>query len=337
MRLLENGREAGLAAAFAEKGYRVIAPVAAGEILRLAEWSSEKRLDLEGMPVNSLKDVFLPRSEVVGRAALAGDDFELKAVEPAAPKTVVLGAKPCDAAALAALDAVFNWDFRDGFFNARRAATAIVVSACVRADGDCFCTSVGGKPDSTAGADAVLRPADGGQKLVFEPLTDKGRFLSEAASGVLREGTAAVDAPPQVPRRFDSRSVSGWLAKNFDSPLWMGLSLPCLGCGACAYACPVCHCFDLQDEADPRETARYRNWDACGFGLFTLHAGGHNPRCDQSARWRQRVMHKLSYFPERFQTLACTGCGRCARLCQAGMSLAASAERIEAVSREEAA
>ena len=124
-------------------------------------------------------------------------------------------------------------------------------------------------------------------------------------------------------------------------PKWESLSprerdvaaLACLGCGACAYACPVCHCFDLQDESDGKECRRLRNWDSCGFGLFTLHASGHNPRPDQSARWRQRVMHKFSIYPQKFKTLACTGCGRCSRLCQAGMAIAQTCERIEALSR----
>ena len=109
--------------------------------------------------------------------------------------------------------------------------------------------------------------------------------------------------------------------------------MACLGCGACAYACPVCHCFDLQDESDKKECRRLRNWDSCGFGLFTLHASGHNPRPDQSARWRQRVTHKFSIYPQKFKTLACTGCGRCSRLCQAGMAIAETCERIEALGR----
>jgi ferredoxin len=33
-------------------------------------------------------------------------------------------------------------------------------------------------------------------------------------------------------------------------------------------------------------------------------------------------MHKFSYIPERFKTLGCTGCGRCGRMCPAGMAIA---------------
>ena len=38
-------------------------------------------------------------------------------------------------------------------------------------------------------------------------------------------------------------------------------------------------------------------------------------------RFRQRVMHEFSIYPRCFGTLLCTGCGRCARACPAGMNL----------------
>ena len=66
---------------------------------------------------------------------------------------------------------------------------------------------------------------------------------------------------------------------------------------------------------------RRRNWDCCSFSLFTRHASGHNPRPTQAARYRQRVMHKFKYFPERFGTIACVGCGRCLRACRVGQNL----------------
>jgi len=244
---------------------------------------------------------------------------------------------------------VFNWDFADTFYNARRAATTIAALACRQADEQCFCTSVGGAPDATAGADVILRPADatlrssaslrstsGGKRFIVETLGEKGKALVAAAGEVVQEGKAAADAVAEVPVRFDAAALAARLAENFESPLWQTLSLACLGCGACAYACPTCHCFDIQDEGTRRESVRLRNWDSCGFGLFTQHAGGHNPRPDQAARWRQRVMHKFLYFVERFGRLACSGCGRCARLCPAGMAMADSCAAIEAAAQKAA-
>ena len=67
---------------------------------------------------------------------------------------------------------------------------------------------------------------------------------------------------------------------------------------------------------------RRRNWDTCQTGRFTVHASGHNPRANQNARFRQRVLHKFSIYPERFGEILCTGCGRCTRACPAGMDIA---------------
>jgi len=336
MKLLDSRKLGDFAAALVSAGYRVIAPVAEGGVVRLAQWKKGMPIRTDAIPVNSVKDALLPASEVIGRYAFQGNDFALKDARPDAPKTVVLCARPCDAASLAAMDTVFNWDYKDEFYNARRDATTVVTLACASCDDQCFCTSVGGAPDSTAGADAILRPAEDAQTLIFEPLSEKGRALADLGSGargalggVLVEGQALPRPPADVPVRFDPRLVADWCRENFDSPLWVDLSLACLGCGACAYACPTCHCFDIQDESTRREGVRLRNWDSCGLALFTLHSSGHNPRSQQAARWRQRVMHKFSYFPERFRLIACTGCGRCGRLCPAGVAISEVCQRIE--------
>ncbi len=329
MKLLDADKLADLASALAAGGARVVVPMEIDGLVRLAEWTDGARIRTDAVPINSAKDFLLPPSEVIARFQLDGADFTTVPVEPPAARTILLAARPCDAAAAAALDAVFNWDYRDEFYNARRAATTFVTLTCAGADEQCFCTSVGGRPDATAGADAVLRPAGGGKQFILEPLTDKGREVVVSAGAVLREGQAAPDAPADVPVRFDHAAVAKWLDANFDSPLWEPFSLPCLGCGACAYACPACHCFDMQDETSRGQCRRYRCWDTCGAGLFTLHASGHNPRSSQAARWRQRVLHKLSYYPRRFGMASCTGCGRCARLCQAALGILDVCRRID--------
>jgi len=328
MKVLDANKLTDLAAALARAGYRVVAPVDDSGVVRLKEWAEGAAIRPDAVPVNSAKDFLFPPSEIIGRWDLDGDDFTPRDVQPDAPKTVLLAVRPCDAVALALLDTVFNWDYKDDFYNARRQAATVVPMVCTAADEQCFCTSVGGVPDATAGADAMLRPADGGTRFILEPLTDKGNALLDAAGPALAEGDAAADPPVEIARRFDVEAVTKWLSRNFESDLWPALSLACLGCGACAYVCPTCHCFDIQDEATRRESVRLKNWDSCGFGLFTLHAGGHNPRPDQTARWRNRVMHKFSYIPERFSLVGCTGCGRCARACGAGMSMLEVCRRI---------
>ena len=146
---------------------------------------------------------------------------------------------------------------------------------------------------------------------------------------MLADEDVTPDPPADVPVIFDAAAVTEWCASNFEAELWQTAGLGCLGCGACAYACPTCHCFDMQDEGTRTAAVRLRNWDSCGFGLFTQHASGHNPRPEQTHRWRQRVMHKFSYLPERFELLGCTGCGRCARLCVAKMAISEVCRQID--------
>ena len=64
------------------------------------------------------------------------------------PETVLIGVRPCDAAAPGVLDAVFSWDYDDPFYLERRKCTTIVGVACTEADDACFCTAVGLAPDS---------------------------------------------------------------------------------------------------------------------------------------------------------------------------------------------
>jgi len=213
MKILDASKLSNLAEALAGAGFRVVVPVADGDRVRYAEWTPGATIRTDAFPVNSAKDFLFPRSEVVDRYQLDGDDFTPVEVHPQVPQTVLLAVRPCDAAALAMLDTLFNWDYEDELYNARRAATTIVPMVCTQADAQCFCTSVGGAPDATTGADALLRPADGGARFILEPLTDKGKALVEAAGSTLADGEATPDAPADVPVRFDPEKVRAPLGR----------------------------------------------------------------------------------------------------------------------------
>lgn len=268
----------------------------------------------------SAKDVVFPKVERLLRYTLTGGSVQLESAHPEPQPTVLFGLRPCEAGAFSPLDAVFNWDSRDVFFNTRMAATTVVGLACTQADEACFCTSLGGAPDNRAGSDLFLQETEGGW--LAEVLTPKGEALQALAPQAFQPtGDRAPRPVVEVPQAFDGQSLQERIGARFDTDIWRDQSLRCVGCGACAYVCPTCLCFDIQEEADPKRGERLRCWDSCGLAHFTLHASGHNPREHQSQRWRQRIQHKFRTYPERYAMFGCVGCGKCSRACPVDMNL----------------
>jgi ferredoxin len=314
-------------------GTRVIAPVQSSGNASIANYASIRSFEdatLGGpLPRRSLKEFFLPSTEVLLRYRQKKGEVEFEEIPTSFSPTVILGASPCDAAGTEILDKVMGWDYRDELWFGRRQATTIVSLACAGIDRACFCPAVGLSPDSAKGADILLIPA--GDGYLAQLLTAKGEALLQAYGQPVADDAAAAQAEafcqaaaakvagnaPMVPA-----VMSDWLARNYENAFWAEVALRCHGCGACASVCPTCHCFDIADEhTSHEEGVRRRNWDSCQTPKFTIHASGHNPRGTQAERFRQRMMHKFSIYPKRFDSLLCTGCGRCARVCSAGMNL----------------
>lgn len=302
-----------------ESGKQVAAPVAVRDRLLYQRISSAPSavLDAAKHPANSIKDFVFPRHEALFGYRIEGKQIELSDAPADSREQIILGAKPCGAASVNILDHVFRWDFKDESWERARARTTIVTLACSAHDEACFCTSVGSGPADETGSDAMLFDLGDG---TFEvrTITDKGRALF---SGKTQTSERAAAAPAGPPKKFDMEKLRTFLGGAFENPLWASETVACLGCAACAYTCPTCHCFDIVDEGNAAAGARVRNWDSCQFPLFTLHASGHNPRSAQAQRQRQRIYHKFVTYPEKFGRTLCTGCGNCARNCPVGLGV----------------
>jgi len=325
--------------AMAAAGIEVVAPVEdENGDAELRPVTSPDGLALNnGKTLLPLKRLLFPESEVLLEFEKRADgDVDVEAAPLPADEVVVLGCRPCDAAALGVLDQVFQWDYDDLRYRAHRERTTVVTFACSKPDGRCFCTSVGGSPHGEQGSDLLVFPRGDGDgrspsDAILKVLSSRGEKLVERLGAAVQpapEGTEE-PVPPAIEPRFDPDKVKAWLDEHFESPFWLETGLRCVGCGACSYLCPTCHCFDIVDEGMWDRGERRRNWDCCSFALFTAHASGHNPRADQGARYRQRVMHKFKYFPERFGRIACVGCGRCLGACGVGQNLVAVLAEIE--------
>ena len=305
-------------------GKTVFAPKAKGKLALFEKVQAFEEITEDYIvTTNSAKSVVFPRVEKVFSYKKTKESTEITdAANKTFPDVVLWGTRPCDAAAFIPLNNTFNEDNPDIIYNKRSQKVLVLSFSCSRCDEYCFCTSVNGGPGNTTGSDILFTKLSIGDYLA-EVITEKGKLL-------VQENLALFEAKPeeskeqnlaQVTTYFNQDEIQAKLQNLFENPIWDEKSRACLGCGSCAFVCPVCSCFDIQDEAHGSKGTRLRCWDSCGFGLFTLHTSGHNPRETQGARWRQRVLHKFLYMPNKSKVAGCVGCGRCSRSCPADINI----------------
>jgi len=310
---------------------QVYAPVRRGKRVSYQRISSPEEIASDFIiPDMSAKSFVFPKIEKLFSFTKNKDEVEIQDINlDNIPHRVVAGIRPCDAAGLESLKAIFTCPPSDPIFETRLQRTTFIGFSCNQADDYCFCTSLGGNPANTKGSDILLTKTDTGD-YIAEILTSKGENIVSLAqdlfedAGDLQKEKYLAD----VPKRFDDSDLENKLNAVFNTNAFDKYAMRCIGCAACTYVCPICACFDIQDEAKGSKGQRVRLWDSCGAKLFTLHTSGHNPRETQGARWRQRIMHKFSYMPETLRVRGCVGCGRCSRCCPVDMDIAESLNQL---------
>lgn len=245
-----------------------------------------------------------------------------------AEPTVLFGCRPCDARGFVVLDRPYlEGKFKDPYYGARREATVIVTQACPSAFSSCFCNWVGSNPSDKEGSDILFTAVEGG--FVLEVVTEKGRALldgadfADAAEKAAEVAAAHEAAAASLPSPSTLTHVQEKVASRFtDIAFWEKETVKCLSCGACTYLCPTCQCFTITDEGSQLDGRRLRSWDSCMTPLFTLETSGHNPRPSKAERMRNRVSHKFSFYPERYDGFfSCVGCGRCVVSCPVSLDI----------------
>ena len=287
--------------------------------------------DLEGFElINTVlppKDYLFSQAEKLYSFKADGQKATVQEILEAKPQ-LVFGIRPCDVGSIACMDQVFlTKDFVDSVYAAKREKLCIIAIGCSKADNTCFCSSMGINPQAAPGADILLNPAADGWNLTVQ--SEKGKVLAETLKDVLCTGEASASQglpAAECSLKFDMEGVAEKLNGMFEHPMWDEVCRTCLGCGTCTFVCPTCYCFELETLTTGNEGFTQRTWDSCMFSEYTRMAGGHNPRPGKKERVRNRFMHKLSYFKERYGQNLCVGCGRCFVKCPMSVDIIRIAE-----------
>ena len=313
--------------------YRVVGPVNQGPYHQFEEVKRVAAIDLAYRNTRlSPKSLFEPHSERMFGYSLVRDDPEagiLKETPKNYSPRVVIGIRPCDARAFQLVDVNFNTpQFQDPWWVKRRESTLLVGLACNEPCSTCFCTTTGTGPFDPVGLDVLL--VDLGEGYLVRTCNDRGAKLltgikGEALPAGALDQAAALQkqAEKSMTTQFQASELAGKsMMELFNAPFWDEIQFSCINCGTCTFLCPTCWCFDVQDEVHEGRGDRIRIWDSCMYPLFTFHGSGHNPRTQKLQRVRQRFMHKLKYYVDKYGNgVACVGCGRCVQACPVNIDI----------------
>jgi ferredoxin len=287
------------------------------------------------------KDLLFPQTEKMYRYGTDADGLPFIDASHDADDVILFGIRPCDMASIECMDDVFlSKSYIDEFYESRRSRLLTACIACSQPAPSCFCDSMGHSPASAPAADLMLWECEGGWLLSAQ--SDKGLAAAKAWAPFVRPmgGGQAADEeqPPTSPQpvavscalKVDMSGVRAKLEGMFEHPIWDALAKKCLTCGTCTYVCPTCHCFDISQANRMSTGERFRCWDSCMFSAYTEMAGGHNPRAEKRSRVRQRFMHKLCFFEQRYGKTLCVGCGRCVTACPVALDITSLIDEIGA-------
>jgi ferredoxin len=310
-----------------------------------AGWSDEQaggryRLDHTSSPSlfaytvgpQSLKKYLYPANQTFLTVSVENGRMEPQHQSMVVSKQAFFGVRACDLAALAVLDKVLlDGPYVDSGYAARRAALKVIAVNCTRPGGTCFCGSMGTGPMANDGCDLSLTEilARREHYFVVSAHTDFGRQIvtqlalePATAEQADEEASQLSAAAEKMGKSLDPTDLPKILADSFDDRHWDDIAARCLTCGNCTMVCPTCFCTDIIDTTDlaGARAERSRQWDSCHTVGFSYIHGG-SIRSGEAARYRQWMMHKLSYWPEQFGTFGCVGCGRCITWCPVGIDI----------------
>ena len=273
-----------------------------------------------------IKEFLFPLREL---AAVFPEPLEPKDIKPFA----VFGLKDCDLHSIEILDKVFTEEeFEDPFYTSRREKMFIISSDCSEPAESCSCTVFNGRPFAQSGFDLNISQVKDG--FIIEVGSQKGKDFIEKHSQLFTETGEALLSEREENRAGTQKQLEQNNAElKFDTPIKEVVensqnskvfdveAQNCIECQACTRVCPTCHCFYLYDTKREDYFGKMKMWDSCMRLAYAEVAGGANPRKVLGDRIKHRLMHKFSYFLDRYGIDMCVGCGRCVDADAGGMDI----------------
>ncbi|OGL46520.1 MAG: hypothetical protein A2149_05495 [Candidatus Schekmanbacteria bacterium RBG_16_38_11] len=318
------------------RGFEVIAPVKIGGdiFFNPVKKSSELTLDYIN-PVESPKRFFFPQIELMyqmdfEKHEVMRDEAERKR------KKLIFGIRSCDLAAINGVDKFFTGEKTDSYYRKLRQDTILVNLLCHECASECFCTAIPGGSLYCDGYDLRLSPLDDGY-LAETGTTSGEELLKQNKSLFEKSGKNDIELREEAIKKLKKKirsnhkfdkAVEKLKSEKVDSAEWSDIAKSCQDCGGCCYVCPVCTCYNIIDDVEENSLTKYRFWDSCLFSGFSRMAMFHNPHKTFGERLEYRFMHRLKYFEDRYNSLGCTGCGRCDVVCLGDIGTGAVLKRI---------
>jgi sulfhydrogenase subunit beta (sulfur reductase) len=262
-------------------------------------------------PASPLKSFFLPVKENVTS-------------EKDVKERIIIGIPNCDIEALSILDEIYlDKDFPDIKYRERRENTILISTDCIGIQEHCHCLTYDIKPFSTSTADLAVISLNG--SMIIRVITGKGEDLVssvfpdarplkdvEILSAIEKEHHATETLLSTSNKGLPDYKMTGKLVAETRAEIWGKYSARCVSCGACTTICPTCTCFLLIDKPG---FEKVKQLDACQYPGFERVAGGEDVLYELHNRFKNRYMCKYIWKPDKFSSMACTGCGRCIEAC----------------------
>jgi sulfhydrogenase subunit beta (sulfur reductase) len=308
-----------------KEGFLIYAPIDKnGEtIFDILDDESEKKLKL------TYSTTILPPQKIIfsSRQILFNFKNNKITISKERKKVIIFGVHLNDIHAFLLLDDIFKKPLQDDYYSNKRKNTFII--------------GINQPPTPNHFQRAMGLDIHRGYDLFFNEIkdgylinigTEQGKRLLTAGLHLFQKSDWEEDVakPLLDPLLSKPQLLSQAVEKGKNSKLWSELAEICFGCGNCTYVCPLCYCYEVEDELEInlKNGCRIRRWDSCLSPDFAIIAGGINFRKTLAERLYNWYHHKFVRMFQEYGKPGCVGCGRCITYCPAGINLYKNLKRL---------